>query len=202
MTKAASPLLPEGLRDRLPNEAEAATRVTRALMDAMRAHGYRRVAPPLAEYRETLAGDADDPAAGDLLRFTDPVSRRTLAIRPDMTRQVGRIVTSRLSAAPRPLRLSYSGQVAKLAASALWPEREMLQVGAELIGNDSVAAVAEVLRVAVEALTAAGASGITVDLTLPDLVDTLAAGPFPLPAGSQETRFRRLRRRMGRHFFP
>ena len=36
----------------------------------------------------------------------------------------------------------------------------------------------------VEALTAAGAQGISVDFTLPNLVDTLAAGPFPLPAGA------------------
>lgn len=180
MTRFTPKLLPEGLRDRLPDEAEAASRVTRALIDIMASHGYRRIAPPIAEFRETLAGDAADPASRDLLRFTDPVSRRTLAIRPDMTRQIGRIAGSRLVTAPRPLRLSYAGQVVKLTATTLWPDREMAQVGAELIGSDSVAAVTEVLRVAVEALTAAGVTGITVDLTLPDLVDTLAASVFPL----------------------
>ncbi len=85
-------LLPEGLRDRLPQQAEAASRVTRALVDAMRAHGYGRVSPPLAEFRETLGGE-DDRTARDLLRFTDPESQRTLAPRPDITRQVGRIAT-------------------------------------------------------------------------------------------------------------
>jgi ATP phosphoribosyltransferase regulatory subunit len=180
LSRSASPLLPEGLRDRLPDEAEAASRVVRALIDAMAVHGYRRVAPPIAEYRETLAGDADDPAARDLLRFTDPVSRRTLAIRPDITRQIGRIVTSRMADAPRPLRLAYAGQVMKLAATTLWPEREMTQVGAELIGNDSVAAVCEIAWLSIDALSAAGGEGITLDLTLPDLVDILAAGPLPL----------------------
>jgi ATP phosphoribosyltransferase regulatory subunit len=169
----SSPLLPEGLRDRLPSEAEAASRVTRALIDAMRGHGYARVAPPLAEFRETLGGDAGEASGQNLLRFTDPVSRRTLAIRPDITRQVGRIATSRLAAAPRPLRLSYSGQVVKLRANDLWPEREMLQAGAELIGSDSAAAAAEIVGVAVTALAAAGVAGITVDFTLPDCVDLL-----------------------------
>lgn len=182
MTRTTPKLLPEGLRDRLPDEAEAVSRVTRALIDAMAGHGYRRIAPPIAEFRETLAGDAHDPASRDLLRFTDPVSRRTLAIRPDITRQVGRIATTRLAAAARPLRLSYAGQVVKLTATTLWPDREMAQVGAELIGSDSLAAVTEVLTVAVDALTAAGVTGITVDLTLPDLVDTLAASAFPLDA--------------------
>jgi ATP phosphoribosyltransferase regulatory subunit len=182
MTSRPPSLLPEGLRDRLPPEAEAASRVTRALLDAMRAHGYARIAPPLAEFRETLGGDAGEASGRDLLRFTDPVSRRTLAIRPDITRQVGRIATSRLAAAARPLRLSYAGQVVKLRASELWPERELLQVGAELIGNDSAAAAAEIVSIAVAALTAAGASDITVDFTLPDSVEVLIAGNPALAA--------------------
>lgn len=178
----AGPLLPEGLRDRLPPEAEAASRVTRALVDAMCGHGYARVQPPLAEYRETLGGDGDARSGRDLLRFTDPVSQRTLALRPDMTQQVGRIATSRLADAPRPLRLCYAGQVMKLRAGQLRPSREMLQVGAELIGSDSVAAAGEIVAVAIDALEGAGVRDITVDFTLPDLVDVLAASAFPLPA--------------------
>jgi ATP phosphoribosyltransferase regulatory subunit len=70
----------------------------------------------------------------------------------------------------------------KLRASQLRPEREMTQIGAELVGRDSAAAAAEIVALAVEALAAAGATGITVDLTLPDLVETLATGPLPLEA--------------------
>ena len=44
MTRFTPKLLPEGLRDRLPDEAEAASRVTRALIDVMSSHGYRRIA--------------------------------------------------------------------------------------------------------------------------------------------------------------
>jgi ATP phosphoribosyltransferase regulatory subunit len=183
-------LLPEGLRDRLPPAADAAARVNRAVLDCMASYGYGRVAPPIAEFRETLDGDAGDAisaansgAAGrDLLRFTDPISQRTIAIRPDITAQIGRIATTRMAAYPRPLRLSYSGQVVKLRAGQLRPDREMLQVGAELIGHDSVAAAQEILVLAVQSLIAAGVTGITVDLTMPDLVRVLAAGSMPLPA--------------------
>ena len=186
MTKAPA-LLPEGLRDRLPQQAEAASRVTRALVDAMRAHGYGRVSPPLAEFRETLGGD-DDRTTRDLLRFTDPVSQRTLALRPDITRQVGRIATSLLAGAPRPLRLCYAGQVVKLRASQLRPAREMLQVGAELIGSDSVAAAREIVSVAIDALEAAGIGPVTIDFTLPDVVDLLANGPLPVEVDIQQLR--------------
>ena len=173
-------LLPEGLRDRLPPQADAAAAILRAALDAIRAHGYERVAPPLAEYEESLVGRLKTGAARDLLRVADPLSQRTLALRPDITTQVGRIAATRLAHRPRPLRLSYGGPVVKLRASQLRPEREMTQIGAELIGRDSAAAAAEIVALAVEALAAAGAKGVTVDLTLPDLVDTLAAGPLPL----------------------
>src|SRR3546814_1065014 len=90
---------------------------------------------------------------------------------------VGRIATSLLAGAPRPLRLCYAGQVVKLRASQLRPAREMLQVGAELIGSDSVAAAREIVTVAIDALEAAGIGPVTIDFTLPDVVDLLAGGP-------------------------
>jgi len=174
-------LLPEGLRDRLPPQAEAASRLMHRVIVAIGRHGYERVSPPLAEFEESLVGRLKAGRAQDLLRMVDPVSQRMLALRPDMTAQVGRIAVTRMGHAPRPLRLAYGGPVIKLRATQLRPERELAQAGAELIGTDSVAAVSEVLRVALDALEAAGVTDITVDLTLPDLVETLAAGAMPLP---------------------
>ncbi|MEO1167498.1 MAG: ATP phosphoribosyltransferase regulatory subunit [Pseudomonadota bacterium] len=173
-------LLPEGLRDRLPPEAEAAARLLRSVMDSVASYGYERVSPPLAEFEEGLVGQLKSDGAQDLLRIIDPVSRRTLALRPDITAQIGRIASTRMAARARPLRLAYGGDVLKLRATQLRPERQLSQAGAELIGADSVAAASEILSMAVDALTEAGVADITVDLTLPDLVPTLADGPFPL----------------------
>ena len=175
-------LLPEGLRDRLPPEAEAASRLMHRVIVAIGRHGYARVSPPLAEFEESLVGRLKSARAQDLLRVVDPVSQRMLALRPDITAQVGRIAMTRMAHAPRPLRLAYGGPVVKLRATQLRPERELLQTGAELIGSDAVAAVCEILEVALDALAAAGVREVTIDLTLPDLVETLAAGPMPLPA--------------------
>ncbi len=166
-------LLPEGLRDRLPGEAAAQARTVRALLDSVEARGYERVSPPLVEYEESLAARLKS-SRTDLARFVDPLSQRTLAIRPDITPQIARIVSTQLANVPRPLRLAYAGPVLKLGASQLNPQRETMQVGAELIGSDSVEAACEIVGIAVEALTAAGVTGLTVDLTLPDLVQTLA----------------------------
>ncbi|MBW6528869.1 ATP phosphoribosyltransferase regulatory subunit [Sphingomonas sp. RHCKR7] len=173
-------LLPEGLRDRLPPVADAAAALEARVLGAIRAHGYERVDPPLAEFAEGLGSRLKAGALQDAVRFVDPVSQRTLAIRPDLTAQVARIAATRMGHHPRPVRLSYAGAVLKLRASQLAPARETRQIGAELFGLDTVAAAREVVTVAIEAIAAAGVARPSIDFTLPDLVDTLAAGALPV----------------------
>ncbi|MGH6786168.1 MAG: ATP phosphoribosyltransferase regulatory subunit [Novosphingobium sp.] len=173
-------LLPEGLEDRLPQGAAAAARVTRSVLDVLDGHGYDRVQPPSIEFEKSMASRMAGVQPRRMFRFVDPASLRTLALRSDITVQVGRIAATSLAGAPRPLRLCYAGQVVTIKGDGLDPTRERLQLGAELIGNDSVAAAGEIVAVALEALAAAGASGLSVDFTLPDLVDTLAEKALPL----------------------
>ena len=179
-------LLPEGLEDRLPAAAAAAARVTRAMLDVMDSHGYNRVQPPSIEFEKSLASRMAGVQPRRMFRFVDPASLRTLALRSDITVQVGRIAATGLAQAARPLRLCYAGQVLTIKGDGLDPTRERLQLGAELIGSDAVAAVAEIVSMAIEALQAAGATGISVDFTLPDLVDTLATKALPLDVGQIE----------------
>ncbi len=167
-------LLPEGFHDRLPPAADAAARLEARVLGVAHLYGYEQVDPPLAEFADELGARLKAGGLRDAVRFIDPVSQRTLAIRPDITAQVGRIAVTRMGHHPRPVRLSYAGPVVKLAASELNPQRAMRQMGCELIGLDSVAAVREVVGVAIEALGAAGVSGLAIDFTLPDLVDLLA----------------------------
>lgn len=170
-----SGLLPEGFHDRLPPAADAASRLQSRVLGVARGYGYEQVDPPLAEFADELSARLKAGGLRDAVRFVDPVSQRTLAIRPDLTAQVGRIAATRMGHHPRPVRLSYAGPVLKLSASELDPLRSMRQIGCELIGLDTVAAATEVVQVAIEALQAAGVTGLSVDFTLPDLVDTLAA---------------------------
>lgn len=173
-------LLPTGFRDRLPPHADTAARLEAAVLGAFAAHGYERVAPPLVSFADDPAGGLRRAGGTDALRAVDPASGRTLAVRADITRQVGRIATTAMADNPRPVRLSYAGPVCRLRAPPARPERQVTQAGAELIGFDSVAAAVEVVGAAIEALAAAGVAGVTLDLTTPDLVATLAAGPLPV----------------------
>jgi ATP phosphoribosyltransferase regulatory subunit len=166
-------LLPEGLEDRLPADAATAVRVTRAVMDVLDSHGYDRVQTPSIEFEKSMASRMSGISPRRMFRFVDPVSLRMMALRSDITPQIGRLAATSLAGAGRPLRLCYAGQVVTIKGQGLDPARERLQVGAELIGSDSVAAAGEIVALAIEALQAAGATNISLDFTLPDLVDTL-----------------------------
>ncbi len=172
-------LLPTGFKDRLPPEADASARLVRAILDCTASYGYERAQPPLAEFEAGLSSGLPS-SSRNSLRFVDPVSGETMAVRTDITGQIGRIASTRMAHHPRPVRLSYGGPIVRLRATQLRPEREMMQVGAELIGLDSVLAAQEIISVAIDSLKAAGVEEITLDLTLPDLIDVLASGPLPV----------------------
>ncbi|MCB2102583.1 MAG: ATP phosphoribosyltransferase regulatory subunit [Rhodobacterales bacterium] len=178
-------LLPAGLCDVLPPQAAFEDRTTERLLAAFEAHGYERVKPPLIEFEESLLSGSGAALANHVFRLMDPQSHRMMGVRPDMTTQVARIAATRLSGRPRPLRLSYGGEVLRVAGSQLRPERQFGQVGAELIGSDSAAGDAEVILMAVEALTDLGVRDLSVDLALPTLVPAILDG-LDLNADNQE----------------
>ena len=166
-------LLPAGLRDLLPPEAETEAASVEAMMEVFAAHGYERVKPPLLEFEDGLLTGSGAAVAEQTFRLMDPDSQRMMGLRADTTPQVARIATTRLARASRPLRLSYAGQCLRVRGSQLAPDRQIAQAGVELIGIDSPAADAEIVLVGAEALEAAGLSRMSFDLTLPTLVPAL-----------------------------
>jgi ATP phosphoribosyltransferase regulatory subunit len=167
-------LLPTGMHDLLPPDAEIEAQVVARLMATLVAHGYERVKPPLVEFEETLFAGAGAAMANATFRMMDPASHRMIGVRADMTPQIARIAATRLADAPRPLRLSYAGQVLRVTGSEIRPERQVGEVGAELIGAAGPQADVEAIAVAGEALAAIGVRHLSVDITLPTLVPSLA----------------------------
>src|SRR6266513_800376 len=78
-------LLPAGIYDLLPPEAEMEAAVTARLMGVLTAHGYERVKPPLVEFEETLLSGAGAAMASDTFRTLDPVSHRMIGVRAELT---------------------------------------------------------------------------------------------------------------------
>ena len=166
-------LLPAGLRDLLPPDAETEASAVESLMEVFAAHGYQRVKPPLLEFEDSLLAGSGAAVAEQTFRLMDPESQRMMGLRADTTPQVARIATTRLVSAPRPLRLSYAGQCLRVRGSQLAPDRQIAQAGIELIGCDSPAADAEIVLVGAEALVSVGLTRTSFDLTLPALVPVL-----------------------------
>jgi ATP phosphoribosyltransferase regulatory subunit len=166
-------LLPAGLRDLLPPDAETEASAVEAVMDTFAGHGYQRVKPPLLEFEDSLLAATGAAMADQVFRMMDPDTHRMMAVRADMTPQIARIAATRLAHSPRPLRLSYAGQCLRVRGTQLDPDRQIAQAGLELIGPDSPEADAEVVAVGAEALAGLGLTRISFDLTMPALVPTL-----------------------------
>jgi ATP phosphoribosyltransferase regulatory subunit len=166
-------LLPAGLRDVLPPEAEMEAKSVEAIMDCFAAHGYQRVKPPLLEFEDSLFAGSGAATAEHIFRLMDPDSQRMMGLRADTTPQIARLAATKLASAPRPLRLAYAGQCLRVRGTHLQPERQIAQAGIELIGDDTAAADAEIILTAAEALNRVGLTQISFDLTVPRLIPLL-----------------------------
>ena len=163
-------LLPAGLNDVLPPDATHEAHIVAGLMAVFAARGYDRAEPPLVEFETTLTADGAAGLSDQVFRVMDPVSQRMMGLRADMTLQIARIAGTRLSMAPRPLRLSYAGHVLRVRGTQLRPARQFVQAGVELIGSAAAAADIEAACLAATALTEVGVRGLTLDLTSPAIV--------------------------------
>ena len=163
-------LLPNGLRDALPPEAGAEARAIDCLLDVFHANAYDRVEPPMVEFEQSLLDGPGQAVSPQTFRLMDPVSQRMMGLRADITPQIARIAATRLAQAPRPLRLSYAGQVLRVRGNQLRPERQFTQVGVELIGAPAPSGDVEVVVLAAESLSAVGVPEVSIDLSMPTLV--------------------------------
>ena len=163
-------LLPAGLSDILYPKAQVQAKKIETLLDVFSNYGYLRVKPPLVEYEETLLSDGPGTVLKDsTFRIMDPLSQKMMALRSDVTAQISRIASTRLSHLARPLRLSYSGDVLRVKGDSFNTERQKTQVGAELIGLENEFCDAEIILICLKALKSINIENITIDINLPFL---------------------------------
>ena len=170
-------LLPAGLSDILFPDAQIQAKTIEKLLDVFSNYGYMRVKPPLVEYEDSLLSDGPGAVLKDsTFRIMDPLSQKMMALRSDVTAQISRIASTRLSHLPRPLRLSYSGDILRVKGDSFNMERQKTQVGAELIGPKSELIDSEIILICSQSLKSINIKNITVDLNLPFLREYLLIG--------------------------
>ena len=195
MTTADRWILPDGIEELLPAQAERVESLRRQLLDVYHSWGYQLVIPPLLEFTESLLVGLGSDVNLQTFKVTDQLTGRTMGIRADITPQTARIDAHSLKQ-DGPVRLCYAGSVLHTRPKNLLASRSPIQLGAELYGDSSLAADIEVISLMLETLQQVGIEQITLDLghvgIYRALIDTAGLG-----SDDEEALFDALQRKAG-----
>lgn len=147
-------MIPEGMRDVLPAEAESLQMLVDTLHGRFAAYGYWPVRTPTLEFAETFEALDDDTLRAGYRVFDE--RGRVLLLRTDMTVPVARLAVTRCREKPLPLRFSYIADSYRLPAPNRREDGQFTQAGVELLGAGSAAADAELVVLLCDALRATG----------------------------------------------
>lgn len=156
--------LPQGVKDYTPEKAEDLRRTEEGLLEEFARWGYRKVITPLFEYLDPLSIGLGDELKSKVMKFVDPSSGDVVALRPDITPQVGRIVATQMKDHTAPLRLCYNGRVVRFEEKSSGKEREIFQAGCELVGLGSAEADAEIIALGIKSLGKSGIKNLVLDI--------------------------------------
>jgi ATP phosphoribosyltransferase regulatory subunit len=165
--------IPNGTRDVLPDEMRELRAITEAMRAVFEHRDYGEVWTPTIEFEDVLRrGETGvDPA----YRVFDDHGH-VMALRPDMTVPIARVVAARYATAEPPLRFSYFAHAYRGVRPHRGQMREFLQAGIELVGAPGPHGTVEALTVLCEALNAVGLEGYKIALgsasLYPALMDT------------------------------
>ncbi len=161
--------IPAGVRDILPDEARRKRCLEQAFEKTFRLWGYQEVVTPTFEYHDALAVGRGSDDNARLYKFVDRQGH-LLAMRPDMTTPIARLVSSRMREEKFPLRFFYLANVFSFEDPQAGRQREFYQAGVELIGDRNPLADAEVIAVAVEILKTAGLRNFKISIGHVDIL--------------------------------
>jgi ATP phosphoribosyltransferase regulatory subunit len=163
MLQSQLALTPPGAFDLTGAAARRRRELQRASMGVLERAGYEELIPPTLEYQETFLRAGGAGVAERLIRFPDR-DGRILALRYDFTASLARVAATTFAGGACPLRLCYSGTVYRQEPERGGRPREMLQVGAELLGQADLAADIEIVQLTIALLRAAGIRDFQINL--------------------------------------
>ncbi|MBR1391857.1 MAG: ATP phosphoribosyltransferase regulatory subunit [Lachnospiraceae bacterium] len=142
---------PEGVRDIYGEECERKLELQSRLYKALGKFGYHSIQTPTFEFFDVFSREIGTTPSKELYKFFDREGN-TLVLRPDITPSIARAAAKYYTDEDMPIRLRYQGSVFINNSSYQGRLKECTQLGAELIGDDSVDADAEMITMTIEAL--------------------------------------------------
>ncbi len=160
-------LLPEGINESLPEDADKLEALRRQLVDLYASWGYRLVMPPMVEYLESLRAGMGTQLDLQTFKITDQLNGRMMGVRADMTPQIARIDAHRLSkgdAKAAVNRLCYIGTVLRTRSAQQGGSRSPVQVGAEIFGHSGVESDFEIISLMLDTLHSVNVTDLVLDI--------------------------------------
>jgi len=133
-----------GMRDFLPEEAKIMRYIEEKARKTARLYGYKEIITPVVESYELVAAKAGEEVRARMYAFED-LGGRKVALRPEFTASVARLVATTMRNEPKPLRLFCVGSLYRYDEPQKGRFREFWQSNFELMGSEKPEADAEVL---------------------------------------------------------
>ena len=163
---------PEGVRDIYNVECGKKLAVESRIKKVFHLYGYHDIQTPTFEYFDVFRKEIGTTPAKELYRFFDKEGN-TLALRPDITPSVARVAATLFEEETLPIRLCYTGNTFVNHSNYQGRLREVTQMGAELIGDGSVEADAEMLALAIETMLSIGVKEFQLTVGNVDFLNSL-----------------------------
>lgn len=146
---------PEGVRDIYNEECEKKLILQEELYQVLKQYGYHPIQTPTFEFFDIFGREIGTTPSKDLYKFFDREGN-TLVLRPDITPSIARCAAKYFGEEDMPIRLWYMGNIFINNSSYQGRLKESTQLGAELLGDSTVDADAEIIAMVVECLKRAG----------------------------------------------
>ncbi len=163
---------PEGVRDIYSRECETKLALQKKLNTVLHLYGYQDIQTPTFEFYDVFREEIGSTSTQELYKFFDR-DGNILALRPDITPSVARAAATLFEGGDFPIRLCYAGNTFINHSSYQGRLKENTQLGAELIGLDSIEADAEMIAMVVNGLRAVGLSEFQVSIGHVDFISSL-----------------------------
>ncbi|ALA60166.1 ATP phosphoribosyltransferase regulatory subunit [Nitrospira moscoviensis] len=156
--------MPVGMATILPEAARHVRRLEAQLLAEIGRWGYDEIILPTFEYLDVLAPGLEPDLIEKCFTFADRTTGRIMLLRPDATAQIARTVAMGMVGSRLPLKLSYRASVFRHEPEHAGRDREIFQVGAELIGADDAAADTEIISLLIDCLRHVGLRSFKISL--------------------------------------
>ena len=163
---------PEGVRDIYNVECGKKHALESRIRKNFHLYGYHDIQTPTFEYFDVFRKEIGTTSAKELYRFFDKEGN-TLALRPDITPSVARAAATLFSDEQLPIRLCYTGNTFVNHSNYQGRLREVTQMGAEFIGDDSAEADTEMLALAIETMLSIGVKEFQLTVGNVDFLNSL-----------------------------